>query len=139
MKRILIFVIFGLLLPIAALALTPSQLWRADGQVNIAGKWLFLVGARKIPYRVFLTQHKISSDTYAIGGYMLDPKGKRFPFHHGSLMHGNGSNTVFILELYEGESIWRCVLEKGPGYWWSGDVHHVHTGRFQAIFRATRL
>lgn len=132
------------LIPQSVLALTPKDLWRSDGQLNIAGKWVFYVGPKKIPYRVFLKQQKNEEimASYLLTGYMLSPQGKRFDFHKGESNHGATGNSVFSMALYEGESEWMCFLnKKSPklGMWWEGEVRHIHTNQLQAKFIAHKL
>ena len=142
LKRLAILSSFMLLLlwGISVSAATYSQLWRTDGQLNLAGRWIFFVGAKKIPYKVFLNQKRTAHDQYQLTGYMLDPKGKRFTFTKGDVIHGNGRHPVFAMSLYEGESLWQCFLNSDrKGIWWEGEVWHAKTKKFQADFKANKL
>lgn len=126
---------------------------QSKSSLNVDGEWLWYVGPRKIPYKVFIKTHyplepKIA--IFPVSGYMIAPNGKRFDFISCSksfdescslYSEGNGRTAIFSFYLREGETIWKGDLlnNKFPKYYISGEARHYKSNKLQAIFVGNKL
>ena len=137
--------IFLLLALSTAAVLANPKLLLPDGSPRITGEWVFYVGAKKTPYRVFLQRGPYAGmGHYPVSGYMLSPKGIRYTFDDGALDMGNGSQAVFTLRVYEGQTLWECSLDQktvnsGKSMpIWRGEAQNRDTYKRQAVFTAQK-